>query len=354
MNGTNVNSLVADNNVNKPKINNNKNSEFANNKKQESDNKTSNMVKYTTYGLAGLTAIGLATFAIISHKKVNFRNRVRDLTTKQTDLTQKISDLKSSIKGKYKSAYAAKAEELVKIKSQYSNKQIYAASDKDALDIHFNKPIEQYKSDMSELSKKTREIFKGKLVTGADGKQVYQGGLLEDKDYQEVRKLRKSYMREFDKDNFSHGDKLAIAPLIIKAKVTGKPIILNGKELPMDEALRLFRDPKVNVRKYFRENGYYKKGNKFTSDDLKNLPPFDRIDISNIDTDASDIINKYKNELPRLIRGRDQIPELRAKLHEVFVKLAQETRQSSEVKQLKELLAQLKTVSDELNTLKQQ
>ncbi len=211
------------------------------------------------------------------------------------------------------------------------------------------KEINSYEADMAELSQKTREKFKGKLVKNADGKQVYQGGLLDDPDWKEVRKLRRAYAKEYFSGNYDNAQKLGLANEVIKSKLTGQPIMLNGKELPVDDAIRMIKDPKHNndtIYKYLKDNQLSYHIPNAQGLNLHNLG----FSVSNFSERAKDVIKNYK-KIPEIKTSIAKADELKAKYHDISVELAKETRQSENVKQLKALQAQLKSVSDEINSL---
>ena len=94
---SNVGSAVTVNKTDKllPRNNNN-------NHKEASDKTNSDVAKYAAAGAAALAAIGLATFVILSRKKPNSNikqevNRIEELTSQKSDLTEKISKLKRDI-----------------------------------------------------------------------------------------------------------------------------------------------------------------------------------------------------------------------------------------------------------------
>ncbi len=98
---SNVGSAVAVNKTDKllPQNNNN-------NHKEASDKTNSDVAKYAAAGVTALAAIGLATFAILSRKKPNSNikqniNRIEELTSQKSDLTEKISKLKREIQSEY-------------------------------------------------------------------------------------------------------------------------------------------------------------------------------------------------------------------------------------------------------------
>ena len=296
-----------------------------------------------------MAAIGLATFVILSRKKPNSNikqevNRIEELTSKQSDLTEKISKLKRDIKFEYlEKRYFAREE----INGTSFQKKV-AGGDKSELKNAY-KEINSYDADMAELSQKTREKFKGKLVKVADGKQVYQGGLLDDPDWKEVRKLRRVYAKEYCSGNYDNAQKLGLANEVIKSKLTGLPIILNGKELPVDDAIRMIKDPKHNndtIFKYLKDNQLSYHIPNAQGLNLHNLG----FSVSNFSESAKCVITNYK-KIPGIKTNIAKAEELKAKYHDISVELAKETRQSENVKQLKALQAQLKSVSDEINSL---
>ena len=341
---SNVGSAVAVNKTDKllPQNNNN-------NHKEVSDKTNSDVAKYAAAGVTALAAIGLATFAILSRKKPNSNikqniNRIEELTSQKSDLTEKISKLKREIQSEYlEKRYFAREE----INGTSFQKKV-AGGDKSELKNAY-KEINSYEADMAELSKKTREKFKGKLVKVADGKQVYQGGLLDDPDWKEVRKLRRAYAKEYFSGNYDNAQKLGLANEVIKSKLTGQPIMLNGKELPVDDAIRMIKDPKHNndtIYKYLKDNqlSYHipnAQGLNLSCSEFH---------VSNFSKRAKDVIKNYK-KIPGIKTNIAKAEELKAKYHDISVELAKETRQSENVKQLKALQAQLKSVSDEINSL---
>ena len=296
-----------------------------------------------------MAAIGLATFAILSRKKPNSNikqniNRIEELTSQKSDLTEKISKLKREIQSEYlEKRYFAREE----INGTSFQKKV-AGGDKSELKNAY-KEINSYEADMAELSKKTREKFKGKLVKVADGKQVYQGGLLDDPDWKEVRKLRRAYAKEYFSGNYDNAQKLGLANEVIKSKLTGQPIMLNGKELPVDDAIRMIKDPKHNndtIYKYLKDNqlSYHipnAQGLNLSCSEFY---------VSDFSKSAECVITNYK-KIPGIKTNIAKAEELKAKYHDISVELAKETRQSENVKQLKALQAQLKSVSDEINSL---
>ena len=343
---SNVGSAVTVNKTDKllPQNNNN-------NHKEVSDKTNSDVAKYAAAGVTALAAIGLATFAILSRKKPNSNikqniNRIEELTSKQSDLTEKISKLKRDIKFEYLEKKYSAREEVCGTYTYFQNK--VAGGDKSELKDAYNE-INRYEADMAELSQKTREKFKGKLVKNADGKQVYQGGLLDDPDWKDVRKLRRAYAKEYCSGNYDNGQKLGLANEVIKSKLTGQPIILNGKELPVDDAIRMIKDPKHNndtIYKYLKDNqlSYHipnAQGLNLSCSEFS---------VSNFSKRAEYVITNYK-KIPGIKTNIAKAEELKAKYHDISVELAKETRQSENVKQLKALQAQLKSVSDEINSL---
>ena len=341
---SNVGSAIAVNKPDKllPQNNNNNN-------KGVSDKTNSDVVKYAATGAAVLAAIGLATFAILSRKKPNSNikqeiNRIEELTSQKSDLTAKISKLKRDIQSEYLEKRYSAREEI----NGTSFQRKVAGGDKSELKNAYDE-INRYEADMAELSKKTREKFKGKLVKDADGKQVYQGGLLDDPDWKEVRKLRRAYAKECLAGNYDNIQKLGLANEVIKSKLTGQPIMLNGKELPVDDAIKMIKDPKhnnVTIAKYLYDNQLYFKG----CNQGLNIR-YDKFSVSDFSKRAKDVIKNYK-KIPEIKTSIAKADELKAKYHDISVELAKETRQSENVKQLKALQAQLKSVSDEINSLK--
>lgn len=350
MQGINVNPTIVDNNVAKNLQQDNKN-------KDVSTKTNPDVVKYATVGVGALAAIGLATFAILSHKKANLNakqtmDKVEELTSKKSDLTEKISKLKRDIKSEYlKKRYSAR-KEISRTYTYFQDK--VANGDESELKNAYDE-INRYDADMAELSKKIREKFKGKLVTDKNGKQVYQGGLLDDPDWKEVRKLRRLYVKEYEVGNTQNALKLGLANKIIKSKLTGQPIVLNEKELPLDDALKMIRDPKhnnVTIHKYLQDNQMgYLKGKPGVGLDIATC--CDPLYISTFSRNADNVIKNYK-KIPAYKESIAKAQELKAKSHDITLELAKDTRQSEKVKQLKKLQAQLKNVSDEIASLQNQ
>ena len=343
---SNVGSAVTVNNIDKKPI------QQKNNTNDVSNKANSDVAKYAAVGVTALAAIGLATFAILSRKKPNSNikqsiNRLEELTSQKSDLTEKISKLKRNIQSEYlEKKYFAREE----INGTSFQKKV-AGGDKSELKNAYNE-INRYEADMAELSQKTREKFKGKLVKDADGKQVYQGGLLDDSDWKEVRKLRRAYAKECFSGNWDNAQKLGLANEVIKSKLTGQPIMLNGKELPVDNAIKMIKDPKHNndtIYKYLKDNQL-----SYHIPNAQGLNiNFCKFCVSDFSKSADVVIKNYK-KIPKIKESIAKAGELKAKYHDISVELAKETRQSANVKQLKELQAQLKSVSDELNSLQNQ
>lgn len=345
---SNVGSAVTVNNIDKKPI------QQKNNTNDVSNKANSDVAKYAAVGVTALAAIGLATFAILSRKKPNSNikqniNRLEELTSQKSDLSEKISKLKRDIKNEYLNKKCSARDEASGTYNSFQRQ--VAAGNKSELESAYAE-INHYDADMSELSQKTREKFKGKLVKDADGKQVYQGGLLDDSDWKEVRKLRKAYAREFQAGNYDNAQKLGLANEVIKSKLTGQPIMLNGKELPIDDAIKMIKDPKHNndtIQKYLKDNELcYLK----TTTQGLNINSC-KFCVSDFSKSADVVIKNYK-KIPKIKESIAKAGELKAKYHDISVKLAKETRQSDNVKQLKKLQAQLKSVSDELNSLQNQ
>ena len=125
--------------------------------------------------------------------------------------------------------------------------------------------------------------------------------------------------------------------------------MLNGKELPVDDAIRMIKDPKHNndtIYKYLKDNqlSYHipnAQGLNLSCSEFH---------VSNFSKRAEYVITNYK-KIPGIKTNIAKAEELKAKYHDISVELAKETRQSENVKQLKALQAQLKSVSDEINSL---
>ena len=347
---SNVGSTITVNNIDKKPI------QQKNNTNEVSNKANLDVAKYAAVGVTALAAIGLATFAILSHKKPNSNvkqsiNRLEELTSQKSDLSEKISKLKRNIKNEYLEKRYFAREEASK-SYNYVQCQI-ASGDKSELKGVYAE-INRYETDMSELAKKTREKFKGKLIKNADGKQIYQGGLLDDSDWKEVRKLRRLYAKEVEAGNYDNMLKLGLANEVIKSKLTGQPIMLNGKELPVDDAIKMIKDPKHNndtIQKYLKDNELCYLKTRCIHQSLDYYT--DNFYISRFDANVGNVINNYKR-IPRIKENIAKAGELKAKYHDISVELAKETRQSANVKQLKELQTQLKSVSDELNSLQNQ
>ncbi len=329
------------------------------NRKEVSNKTNSDVAKYTAAGVTALAVIGLATFAILSRKKTNSNikqngsliERIHELTSQKSDLTEKISKLKTDIRSEYLKKKSSAREE---VGVGYNNFQhVVANGNESALKSAYDE-ITRYEVDMAELSQRTRDKFKGNLVKNTNGKQVYQGGLLDDPVWKEVRKLRRLYVKNSSNNCYVVAGrdctlKLGLANEVIKSKLTGQPIIFHGKELPIDDAIKMIKDPNYDsdaIRKYLRDNklSYFK--NATEAPDVRSSPFY----VSYFSKNADSVIKNYKRipEIKARIAGVD---ELKAKYHDISVALAKETRESENVKQLKKLLAQLKSVSDELNSL---
>ena len=290
-------------------------------------------------GLAALASVGIYLATKGKGKGVNIKQDMVDELNNQAtaeklkELQKQAKELKEKIRGQYKSRLSKESDNFSWGRSpdcEYAYTQLN--TDKKYMEklLSDNQPI------ITEFSTKVRNSVKA-LQNDPDGKELLQ--------------LRRQFRKELENDNYENTRRLDLINEIIYTKVN------NGKSTPyfkklglsVDEALSIVKDKSLTKKEVFQ---------KITQHiDKKEMPGLIYMPkATDVDGGSLYLTNLYhdgKNAeyaLSQVKRARKyldgKVAEKTAqRIRDVRVNIAQETRQSDDVKALKELNRQIAELS---------
>jgi len=290
-------------------------------------------------GLAALAAVGIYIATRGKGKGVNVKQDMVDELNNQAtaeklkELQKQANELKVKIRGQYKSRLSKESDNFSWGRSpncEYAYTQLN--TDKKSME----KLLSDNQPTITEFSTRVRNSVKA-LQNDPDGKELLQ--------------LRRQFRKELENDNYENTRRLDLINEIIYTKVN------NGKSTPyfkklglsVDEALSIVKDKSLTQKEVFQKITQHI--NKKEMPGLMYMPKATAGDggslyLTNLYHDGKNA-EYARNQVKRARNYLDsKVAEKTAqRIRDVRVNVAQETRQSDDVKALKELNRQIAALS---------
>jgi len=299
------------------------------NKPEETPKKESTVSKGTvaaaTAGLAALAAVGIY---IATKGKVKTTPAEIKPAVNNEGLNQEIMQLKSKIRSDYIERRSKAMEDFTLHKNCFTNNAIRSSKAKNEAVALVNRQIEQNQPVVDGF----RQNVRTKLAE-----------LQKDNDWIDCRKAQKRIDKAFwSKNDQREVSKMRLINGVIDAKLNGSSPYLDAIGMGVDDAMKIIRDPKIDngmVREMIQKpKNLNCEQISFINRTFGNTKG--QVSLSRINGFQG--YNSALNALKEAKGGLERVNQAWSEKHTLLKQLAQETRQSEDVKKLRELTAQLK------------
>lgn len=305
---------------------------------KKNDTKPKNTISKTEIGLvslAGLTALASVGYYLVTRGKgkpnVKSQNLGQDvnISNKLKDLQEHAKELKQKIVTKYFQRLDEESGSFVSLRTP-SNKNAYKVIENDQKDMQ--KLLSDNEPVVTQFTAKVKNSLKA---------------LQNDSDFSELNRLRHQFKREIYNNNHTeNAGKLELINEIIYTKLNGgqKTPYFEKLELSIEDAINLIKNDSLSAKDF--HTAIYKNVKK---EDFKSLIYLDKagtsgswLTLNSIFQDGNNAEYAYKNvKRAKKYLTANVAETTKQKIRNVRVNVAQEIRQSEDVKTLKELNKQI-------------